>query len=180
VSKLIGRHRPGSSVTLRIVRAGRTLTVKVPVTEYQGKRIIGISAAPRYDVPLDISIDTSNISGPSAGLAMALAIVDDLTPGDLTGGKRIAVTGTISPDGNVGQIGAIQQKAITAKAADAQIFIVPACGDDRVCSNDLRRLKQRVGDDIDVEPVSTLAQALRVLRAAGGAPVRTGAATSTT
>jgi Lon-like protease len=180
VSKLIGRHRPGSMVTLRIVRAGRTLTVKVPVTEYQGKRIIGISAAPRYDVPLDISIDTSNISGPSAGLAMALAIVDDLTPGDLTGGKRIAVTGTISPDGNVGQIGAIQQKAITAKAADAQIFIVPACGDDRVCSNDLRRLKQRVGDDIDVEPVSTLAQALRVLRAAGGAPVRTGAATSTT
>ena len=69
----------------------------MPVTEYQGKRIIGISAAPRFDIPLDIQIDTSDISGPSAGLAMALAIVDDLTPGDLTGGKRIAVTGTISP-----------------------------------------------------------------------------------
>ena len=74
-----------------------------------------------------IDVDTSNISGPSAGLAMTLAIIDDLTPGDLTGGKRVAVTGTISPDGTVGQIGAIEQKAVTAKAAHAQIFIVPAC-----------------------------------------------------
>jgi PDZ domain-containing protein len=172
VSKLIGRHQPGSKVVLTVVRAGRTLTVKVPVTDYQGKRIIGISAAPRFDVPVDIRIDTSNISGPSAGLAMALAIVDDLSPGDLTGGKRIAVTGTIGPDGAVGEIGAIQQKAITAKAAHAQIFIVPACGDDRACTDDLRRLKQRVGNGIDVEPVKTLAQALHVLRAAGGAPVQ--------
>lgn len=177
VSKLIGRHRPGTSVTLRIVRAGRAVTVKVPVTVYEGKRIIGIDAAPRFDVPLEIRIDTSNISGPSAGLAMALAIVDDLTPGDLTGGKRVAVTGTIAPDGSVGQIGAIQQKAITAKAAHARIFIVPACGDDRVCSKDLQRLKQRVGRSVDVEPVATLAQALRVLREAGGAPVRTGSTT---
>jgi PDZ domain-containing protein len=179
-SKVIGRHRPGTKVSLRIVRAGRTLTVKVPVTEYQGERIIGISVTPRFKVPLDISIDTSSISGPSAGLAMALAIVDDLTPGDLTGGKRVAVTGTISADGTVGQIGAIQQKAITAKAAHAQIFIVPACRKDRACSDDLRRLKQRVGKGIDVEPVSTLAQALRVLREAGGVPVHAGAATSTT
>jgi PDZ domain-containing protein len=171
VSKLIGRHQPGTKVVLTVVRAGRTLTVKVPVTDYEGKRIIGISAAPRFDVPVDIRIDTSNISGPSAGLAMALAIVDDLSPGDLTGGKRIAVTGTIGPDGAVGEIGAIQQKAITAKAAHAQIFIVPACGDDHACTDDLRRLKQRVGNGIDVEPVKTLAQALRVLRAAGGAPV---------
>ena len=77
-------------------------------------------------------------------------------------------------DGKVGQIGAIQQKAISAKSAHAQIFIVPACGDDRVCSKDLQRLRQRVGKSIDVEPVATLAQALRVLREAGGAPVRTG------
>jgi Lon-like protease len=174
VSEFIVRHKPDSLVGLRIVRDGRALTVKVPVTEYGGRRIIGISAAPRFDVPVDIKIDTSNITGPSAGLAMTLAIVDDLTPGDLTGGKRVAVTGTISPDGKVGQIGAIQQKAITAKAAHAQIFIVPACGNDRACSDDLRRLKQRVGKGIDVEPVETLAQALHVLRAAGGAPVHAG------
>jgi Lon-like protease len=171
VSKLIMKHRPGTSVTLRVLRNGHPLTVKVPVTEYQGKRIIGISAAPRFKVPVDIKIDTSNITGPSAGLAMALAIVDDLTPGDLTGGKKIAVTGTIGPDGTVGQIGAIQQKAITAKAAHAQIFIVPACGDDHACLDDLRRLKERVGKSIEVKPVASLAQALRVLRAAGGAPV---------
>jgi PDZ domain-containing protein len=171
VSKLIAKHRPGTKATLRIVRAGQALSVNVPVTEYEGRRIIGISAGPRFDTPLDITIDTNDISGPSAGLAMTLAIVDDLTPGDLTGGKKIAVTGTIDADGTVGQIGAIQQKAITAKAAHAQIFIVPACGDDRVCSADLRHLKERVGKSIDVEPVATLGEALRVLRDAGGAPV---------
>jgi PDZ domain-containing protein len=169
VSKLIGRHRPGTKATLRVVRGDQTLTVKVPVTEYEGRRIIGISAGPRYDIPVDINVDTSNISGPSAGLAMTLAIIDHLTPGDLAGGKRVAVTGTITPDGEVGQIGAIRQKAISAKAADAQIFLVPACGKDRVCSEDLRRLKQRVGKSIDVEPVATIDQALRVLRGAGGA-----------
>src|SRR4029077_3030081 len=119
-----------------------------------------------------IDVDTSNITGPSAGLAMTLAIIDDLTPGDLTGGKRVSVTGTIRRDGTVGQIGEIQQKAISAKAAHAKIFIVPACGTDAACSSDLRRLKQRVGNAVDVEPVATLAQALRVLRDAGGPPVR--------
>lgn len=176
LSKLIGRYRPGTSVALRIVRNGRTQTVNVPVVEHQGKRIIGIVAAPRFEFPVDISVDTKNISGPSAGLAMALAIIDDLTPGDLTGGKRVAVTGTIAPDGTVGQIGEIQQKGVSAKAAHARIFIVPACGKDAVCSNDLRRLKQRVGEQVDVEPVATLTEALRVLREAGGAPV---SATST-
>ena len=172
LSRFVGRRRVGTEVTLRIARDGKSLTVKVPVAEFQGKRIIGVAVAPRFEFPFRVDIDTSNITGPSAGLAMTLAIIDDLTPGDLTGGKRVAVTGTIGPDGTVGQIGEIQQKAISAKAAHAQIFIVPACGTDAACSNDLRRLKQRVGKQVDVEPVATLAQALRVLRAARGAPAR--------
>jgi PDZ domain-containing protein len=182
LSKFVRRHRVGTAVTLRIVRDGKVRTVKVPVTKvaggkFKGKRIIGVDVAPRFKFPFRIDVDTSNISGPSAGLAMTLAIIDDLTPGDLTGGKRVAVTGTISPDGTVGQIGEIQQKAISAKAAHAQIFIVPACGNDAACSKDLRRLKQRVGTQVDVEPVATLARALRVLRDAGGAPVRKPATT---
>jgi PDZ domain-containing protein len=172
ISTLISRHRPGTNVVLRIIRSGHPLTVKVPVAAYKGKRIIGIQPAARYQFPVRIAVDTSNITGPSAGLAMTLAIIDELTPGDLTGGKRVAVTGTITPGGAVGQIGAIEQKGITAKAAHAQIFIVPACGKDAVCSADLQKLRRRVGNNIAVEPVSTLAQALRVLRDAGGAPVR--------
>jgi Lon-like protease len=173
VKKRIESHRVGTNVTLRIIRDGHPLTVKVPVTEYNGNRIIGIAAAPRFALPITVDVDTSSITGPSAGLAMTLAIIDALTPGSLTGGKRVAVTGTISPDGSVGEIGGIRQKAIAANASHAQIFIVPACVDDPQCKQDLKAVKARVGKHVEVVPVGTLAQALRVLRAAGGAPVKT-------
>ena len=62
-----------------------------------------------------MKIDTQTVGGPSAGLAFTLAIIDDLTPGDLTGGKRVAVTGTIAADGTVGPVGGVEQKAITAR-----------------------------------------------------------------
>ena len=105
---------------------------------------------------------------------MALAIIDRLTPGELTGGKRVAVTGTIDPDGNVGEIGGLPQKAVAARAAHAQIFIVPVCKADSAqaaCQKDLATAKKRVGKSVELAPVATLAQALKVLRDAGGAPV---------
>ena len=76
--------------------------------------------SPHFDFPVKVDVDTAGIGGPSAGLAMTLAILDDLTPGDLTGGKRVAVTGTIDPEGNVGEIGGIEQKAVAARARPAR------------------------------------------------------------
>jgi Lon-like protease len=175
LSKIVSSHRVGTTVALRIIRAGQTKTVSVPVVSEQNTHIIGVVLARRYDVPLDIRLDTSDVSGPSAGLAMALAIVDRLTPGELTGGKRVAVTGTIDPAGNVGEIGGLPQKAVAARAAHAQIFIVPVCAADSgqaACEKDLATAKKRVGKSVELAPVATLAQALKVLRAAGGAPVR--------
>lgn len=174
LSKIVRAHKVGTAVSLRVVRAGRTLTLRVPVVEQQNTRIIGVVAAVRFRIPLDIELDTSDVSGPSAGLAMALAIVDVLTPGELTGGKRVAVTGTIDPAGNVGEIGGLPQKAVAARAAHAQIFIVPTCAADSAeaaCKMDLATAQKRVGKDVELAPVSTLAQALKVLRDAGGAPL---------
>ncbi|MFP3675149.1 S16 family serine protease, partial [Bacillus sp. SIMBA_031] len=73
----------------------------------------------------------NNVGGPSAGMMFALGIIDTLTPGDLTGGKHIAGTGTITPDGAVGAIGGIAQKMIGAKQQGATLFLAPAanCGD---------------------------------------------------
>ena len=175
LSKIVKSHKPGTSVALRIARDGQEQTVEVPVVAVPGTRLVGVSLARRYKVPVRIDIDTSDISGPSAGLAMTLAIIDQLTPGDLTGGKNIAVTGTIDPNGNVGEIGALEQKAVAARAAGAKVFIVPACAKDSgraACLKDIAAAKKRVGGDVLVAPVSTLAQALQVLREAGGAPVR--------
>ena len=55
-----------------------------------------------------------------------MAIFDTLTPGSMTDGADIAGPGTITPDGEVGPIGGIQQKIAAARDAGADLFFVPA------------------------------------------------------
>jgi PDZ domain-containing protein len=143
--------------------------------EVGGQTLIGVSAGARFVYPLGLTIDTADIGGPSAGLAMTLALLDELTKGDLTGGKRIVVTGTINPDATVGEIGEIRLKAIAARRNGAQIFIVPACTDtDKValadCKTELASA-ENAAKGIKVIPVKTLDDALRALVANGGDPL---------
>ena len=56
----------------------------------------------------------------------SLAVIDKLTTGDLAGSKFVAGTGTIKPDGEVGQIGGITHKMSAARDAGATVFLVPA------------------------------------------------------
>jgi PDZ domain-containing protein len=80
-----------------------------------------------FDFPFEVDVEIDdNIGGPSAGLMMSLAIYDTLTPGPLTGGDAVAGTGTITPSGEVGPIGGIQQKVAAARDAGADLFFVPA------------------------------------------------------
>jgi PDZ domain-containing protein len=115
-----------------------------------------------YQFPVDITIDTSPVGGPSAGLAFALAIIDDLTAGSLTGGHRVAVTGAIAPDGTVQPVGGVEQKAITARTNGVQIMIVPR--------SEVPDARKGAGG-VKVVGVDTVDQALAVLQGAGGVPV---------
>jgi PDZ domain-containing protein len=169
-------HRPGQTMTLGIERDGKPMTVKVGIgQDKNGSPEIGVLVFPNYNFPVHVSVDTAGIQGPSGGLAMTLAILDDLTPGNLTGGQRVAVTGTIDIDGNVGEIGGIEQKAIAARARHAKLFIVPQClpeeGDVAGCQKDLAAAQKKAGSGMKVIPVATFAEALAALRANGGAPV---------
>ena len=107
-------------------------------------------------------IDTSDIGGPSAGLAMTLSVLDELTPGNLTGGKRVAVTGEIAPDGTVLEVGGVAQKAVAARHRGAQLFIVPI--------QEVAEARTRAGS-MPVVGVRNLDDALKALRAAGGDPL---------
>jgi PDZ domain-containing protein len=172
----IQARKVGDDVVLEITRDGKPKTVRVAVGSDQGVKRIGVIASPRFTFPIKVKVDTAGIGGPSAGLAMTLAIFDDLTPGNLTGGKRVAVTGTIDTEGHVDEIGGINQKAVAARAAGAQVFIVPACVKERspdlaACQSDLKRATQRAGSKVKVVPVSTFEQALAALRNVGGDPV---------
>jgi PDZ domain-containing protein len=125
----------GSPVTLTILRNNTAIRVRTTtVKSSQGTPVIGINirTAPTFNgVVATVGIDPNVIGGPSAGTALALGIIDKLTPGGLTGGRTIAGTGTVSPRGVVGPIGGIQQKIAAAADAHATVFFAPAaeCGD---------------------------------------------------
>jgi len=76
--------------------------------------------------PVDITIDSQNIGGPSAGLMFTLEIMNQLTEEDLTRGRSVAGTGTIARDGSVGPIGGIKQKVFGAIDAGADYVLVPS------------------------------------------------------
>jgi PDZ domain-containing secreted protein len=61
--------------------------------------------------------------GPSAGLMFTLGVYDILSQQDLTGGRKIAGTGTIDLNGNVGPVGGVEQKVVAAEHAGAQYFL---------------------------------------------------------
>ena len=110
------RVRAGGEVHEVELRRGRCPGVEEP--------LIGIRMVDAF--PFTIDIASGDVGGPSAGLMFALALYDTLTPGDLTGGRTIAGTGTITPKGKVGGIGGIADKVIGAEQAGASVFLVPA------------------------------------------------------
>ena len=169
-----GMLHPGDPITLLVKRSlpasgQRTFTLKVRTINFHGRPIIGIQPTTSYatypHLPYKISIDSGDIGGPSAGLMFALSIINRFSAVDLTHGHKIAGTGTIDIDGNIGPIGGAKQKIIGARGAGAEYFFVPAyCNHDprvNVCNYDEARPYAK---GVKLVPVSTLRQALAFLR----------------
>jgi len=123
---MIGARAPGSRVTLTVLRGRKTQNISLATARFQGEPVIGVNVAESFSFPFQVKISTGNIGGPSAGLMFALAIIDKLTPANLTDGKFIAGTGQIEVGGAVDPIGGIQQKMVAARAAGATVFLTPA------------------------------------------------------
>jgi len=115
-----------------------------------------VSDDPSYAV----SIKADGIGGPSAGLMFALQALDDLTPGDLTAGLKVAGTGTIAPDGTVGAIGGVSHKVVAASKAGAQIFLVP-----RRNAKEATEKVEKTGFKLEIIPVDSLKDAVKELYA---------------
>ena len=110
-----------------------------------------------YVLPVDVTITAGGVGGPSAGTMFTLAVYDVLTPGDLTGGKHIAGTGTMEPDESVGPIGGIRQKLSGARDGGADFFLVPAAN----CAE----VVDRVPEGLTVVRIATFSDALGAVEA---------------
>ncbi|KRE61403.1 hypothetical protein ASG78_12895 [Nostocoides sp. Soil756] len=131
VRDAVTAHQPGEDVRVVVKRAGAEKAFTVTTGGADGRAVIGVLLRTDYDLPVDVTLNTGQVGGPSAGLMFSLAIYDVLTPGALTGGRRIAGTGTIEDDGTVGPISGIRQKMAGAHAVGARWFLSPAgdCAD---------------------------------------------------
>jgi Lon-like protease len=126
----VSSKKEGDSIRIQFIREGKqmeeTLTV-APFPQQPNKVGIGIGLVDDKNVQTNpqIEINTEEIGGPSAGLMMSLEIYNQLTKKDITKGYKIAGTGTIDSEGNVGRIGGIEQKVVAAHEAGADIFFAP-------------------------------------------------------
>ena len=128
----ISSQPAAATVHLLIKRAGTEISLDIPLMPPAapgGTPKLGIqieTAGFNYNPPFPVSIETNKISGgPSAGLIFTLTVYNSLISQDLTGGRRIAGTGTINLDGSVGPIGGVKQKIFAAEAVGATYFLCP-------------------------------------------------------
>jgi PDZ domain-containing protein len=124
---LIRAHQPGDALSLQVARGNAPPTdVQATLTRADdGHALLGVQLTTSVRLPFDVSIDSGDVVGPSAGLAYGLELLDLLTAGELTGGTRVAATGELAANGDVEAIGGVRQKVITVERAGAKVFLVP-------------------------------------------------------
>jgi len=157
--RLISGHKPGETVRLGIRNSEglRTAAVKTVADPQNPKRpVIGVFVlqATQVRLPVPVKIDTGSIGGPSAGLAFALDVLEELGH-DVTRGYKVAATGQIEPDGSVLPIGGVKQKTIGVRRAGVDVFLVPA--------GDNAKEARKYAGPVKVIPVESFRQALRAL-----------------
>ena len=173
LAPILARHKPGDKVQVDYERDGKPGSGEIELIaspEEPDRTIVGFlpSDTATVSLPKDvkINIDTESIGGPSAGLAFTLTLIDQLSTGDLLGGKRIAVTGTINIHAEVGAIGGLSSKASAVLQSGAKYFLVPTAQGDA----DIAKAREVVGDKVEIIPVATLDEALAALARIGGDP----------
>jgi Lon-like protease len=164
-------HHPGDEVKLTVQpESGPIRTETITLGQFppqtQGPTptygFVGITTGTkqRANLPINATIDPGNVGGPSAGLAFTLGLINTLSSGDLTGGKKIAVTGTIAADGSVGAVGGVPQKTVAVRRSGAVAFLVPP--------DEYKNALSKAGPKLKIIKVSTLDEALNALASLGG------------
>jgi len=177
LGNLIQEKQPGDAVEITYLRSPSALggsgadenasstTETITLAEHPEKQGVGflgvvIETPVRADVPFEITIDVGNVRGPSAGLAFSLSILDVITEGELTGGLRIATTGTIDRYGYVGPVGGVPQKTEAAIQSGIDLFLVPPA--------EYAAALEIANERMNIRCVQTFTDAILVLSEYGG------------
>jgi PDZ domain-containing protein len=157
--RIVEKQRPGATIRITVRRGTQLKQVSVRTIEdprRPGRAIIGvfIQQAAFIKLPLKVQIDAGNVGGPSAGLAFALDVLEQLGR-DVDHGRRIAATGQIELDGTVTAVGGLEQKTIGVRRSGIHFFLVPA-GENAAEA-------RRYAHGVRIVPVHSFRQALHLL-----------------
>ena len=161
IRTIIQNHEVGDTVKLEVLRKGNKKECSAVIYDEEDTKLMGISFLEVYDYETNpkIEVKTKNSeAGSSGGLMMSLAIYNALTENDITKGKKIVGTGTISSDGTVGPIDGVKYKLLGAVNNKAAMFICP-----KENYNEAIKYKNALNLKIDIYGVSSFDEALSII-----------------
>lgn len=129
VAEYAQAKKPGEDITFTVRRDGQEREIDLTLGELEenpGVGAVGILMTSQPGGGVEVDYNLQDVGGPSAGMMFSLAVIDKLSPGELNGGRYVAGTGTITPDGTVGPIGGIAHKVSAAQEEGAELFLAPA------------------------------------------------------
>ncbi|GAB6092220.1 SepM family pheromone-processing serine protease [Furfurilactobacillus curtus] len=175
--KALAKRKLTDRVNVTYEHNGKTKTAKGALIRLpDGRSGIGITLTDNVKVTtkIPVMVNPGEIGGPSGGLMFSLQIYQQLTNENLRHGQKIAGTGTIGPDGSVGEIGGIDKKIVAANKAGAKIFFAPYVKPtkellkyepDHMTNYQLaKKTAKKYAPKMKVVPVSSFKQAVRYLQ----------------
>jgi PDZ domain-containing protein len=166
IRSVLEDEKAGTIAKVKLKRDGKLLTVQAPlmtITDSEtgkprpgfGVSIATVQKVEPKDERKTIHFTSTDVGGPSAGLMFTMEIYNQLTPGDLSKGYRVAGTGTIDKSGKVGAIGGAKYKIVAADRQDADLFFVPADN-----YKEAKAKAEQIGTKMKLVPVRKLDDAL--------------------
>jgi PDZ domain-containing secreted protein len=171
ITRMIGSVKPGTTFKFGVRRDEQPLLITAQTVDpapgdtiHKSRIGLGLNTANlKIELPREVSIETNDVIGESAGLAFALDIWDSLSPFNLLRGRYIVATGAVSLDGTVSAIGAARQKAISAQTAGRDLIVVPVGNTDEAVKAIQDTCEE--GDDCTgVLAVTSVQEAIEFLR----------------
>lgn len=150
-------------ITFTVKRKNKILKRKAVLIDVNNSPKVGLLIAEDFNIKSNKKIKfkfKDSESGPSGGLMLTLTIYSYINKIDLTKGQIVAGTGTINPDGTVGEISGVKYKLIGAVNKKAKIFIVPKGKN----YEEAKKVKKDKNYNIELIPVESFEETLKYLK----------------
>ena len=162
IKKIISSKEVGDTITFKVLRNNKEEEIKSKILLEDNTKIIGVVIITEYDYDIDPEINVKfkkTESGASGGLMLTLTIYNAISDEDIIKGRNIAGTGTISPDGTVGEIDGIKCKIMGSAQDKMDIVFVPSANYDEAI-----KTKEKYNYDINIIKVDTFDEAVEYLK----------------